>query len=59
VLNEGGLLCGGEGEVLLEGTGRSDYRVVVHIKGLEMKRHSVVILRKHSRGMRLIERILI
>lgn len=47
-----------EREVLLERSGRSDYRVVIHIKGVELKRHPRMILVMH-REMLLIKGIVV
>jgi hypothetical protein len=42
--------------VLLERSSRSDYRVMVHVKGVEMKRYSGMTMMMHW-GMGLVKRI--
>jgi len=49
----------GEREALLIGSRRSNYRIVVQIKSIELKRHPGMIVMNHLRRMRLIERIFI
>jgi hypothetical protein len=57
MLNEGGV-GGREREVLLEWSRGSDYRIVIHIESIELKRHSRMIMMIHWR-VRLIQRILV
>ena len=56
MLNEGGVGWR-KREVLLEGSCGGDYRIVVHIESIELKRHSRVIMMIHWR-MLLIQRVL-
>ena len=44
--------------MLLEGTRGSDYRIVVHIEGINLERHSRMVIMIHWR-VRLIQRVLV
>jgi hypothetical protein len=52
-----GRVGGRKREVLLEGSRGSDYRIVIHIESIKLKRNTRVIVVNHGR-MRLIQGVL-
>ena len=46
-------------EILLEGASRGDYRIVFHLKCIELKRYGMMRMVHHLRRMRLVEGIVI